>query len=223
MLGADLVGFHLQQYGNNFLDTVDRVLESRLDWDHFAVELRAELLARAAVSYQRPALGRAPRTRGRGTRAANRGTREQHQLGDAFVAVGVDRIDYTKGLPGRFRAVAHAPRSIHPVPWAIHARRARRAELTHSPLPRALWTGEALAEEINWQFRTDDWKPIRFLVAHHDAKTVHALRMAPMGIVSSLHDGMNLVAKEYDAAQAGGDGVLILSRFAGAARGWPTR
>jgi trehalose 6-phosphate synthase len=62
-------------------------------------------------------------------------------------------------------------------------------------------------------------KPIHFLVAHHDAKTVHAfLRMAPMCIVSPLHDGMNLVAKEYVAAQSGGDGVLVLSEFAGAAR-----
>jgi trehalose 6-phosphate synthase len=76
-----------------------------------------------------------------------------------------------------------------------------------------------LADEINWKYQTDSWKPIHFLVAHHDAKTVHAfLRMAPMCIVSSLHDGMNVVAKEYVAAQSGGDGVLVLSEFAGAAR-----
>ena len=78
---------------------------------------------------------------------------------------------------------------------------------------------EALAEEINWKYQTDTWKPIHFLVAHHDAQTVHAyLCMARMCIVSSLHDGMNLVAKEYVAAQAGNDGVLVLSEFAGAAR-----
>jgi trehalose 6-phosphate synthase len=91
---------------------------------------------------------------------------------------------------------------------------------THIPRYREHLDGlEALADEINWKYQSEGWKPIHFLVAHHDAKTVHAfLRMAPMCIVSSLHDGMNLVAKEYVAAQTGGDGVLVLSEFAGAAR-----
>jgi len=104
---------------------------------------------------------------------------------------------------------------------------------THIPRYRDLVTElEAMADAINWRFKADNqgWKPIHFLVAHHDGPTVYAfLKMASVCIVSSLHDGMNLVAKEFVAAQGepgsdggpsegDGDGVLILSEFAGAAR-----
>ncbi len=220
MLGADLLGFHLQQYGNNFLDTVDRVLESRLDWDQFSVELRGSrtLVRPFPISVQSWSERHVPAGEALARQIA--GLREQHQLGDAFVAVGVDRIDYTKGLAERFRAIE---RLLEKYPQ--YRGRFTHVELgapsrTHIPRYREhLDRLEAMAEEINWKYQTDDWKPIRFLVAHHDARTVHAfLNMAPMCIVSSLHDGMNLVAKEYIAAQAARDGVLVLSEFAGAAR-----
>jgi trehalose 6-phosphate synthase len=132
----------------------------------------------------------------------------------------VDRIDYTKGLPERFRAVARLLEKYPQYRGRFTLVQLGAPSRTHIPRYREhLDRLEALADEINWQYQTDDWKPIRFLVAHHDPQTVHAfLRMAPMCVVSSLHDGMNLVAKEYVAAQGGGDGVLVLSEFAGAAR-----
>jgi trehalose 6-phosphate synthase len=220
MLGADLLGFHLQQYGNNFLDTVDRVLESRLDWDNFAVELRGSRtrVRPFPISVQPWSERHVPVGADLDTELA--ALKTQYRLGDHYIAVGVDRIDYTKGLPERFRAVA---RFLEKYPQ--HRGHFTLVELgapsrTHIPLYRDhLDRLEALADEINWKYQTEHWKPIRFLVAHHDAKTVHAfLRMAPMCVVSSLHDGMNLVAKEYVAAQgANGDGVLVLSEFAGAA------
>jgi trehalose 6-phosphate synthase len=219
MLGADLLGFHLQQYGNNFLDTVDRVLESKLDWDHFAVELRGNrtLVRPFPISVQPWSERHVPD--GDDLTRQITELKAQHLLGDAYVAVGVDRIDYTKGLPERFRAIA---RLLEKYPQ--YRARFTLVELgapsrTHIPRYREhLDRLEALADEINWKYQTENWKPIHFLVAHHDAQTVHAfLRMAPMCIVSSLHDGMNLVAKEYVAAQAAGDGVLVLSEFAGAA------
>jgi trehalose 6-phosphate synthase len=220
MLGADLLGFHLQQYGNNFLDTVDRVLESRLDWDNFAVELRGSRtrVRPFPISVQPWSERHVPV--GADLDAELTALKVQYRLGDHYLAVGVDRIDYTKGLPERFRAVA---RFLEKYPQ--HRGRFTLVELgapsrTHIPLYRDhLDRLEALADEINWKYQTEHWKPIRFLVAHHDARTVHAfLRMAPMCVVSSLHDGMNLVAKEYVAAQgANGDGVLVLSEFAGAA------
>ena len=220
MLGADLLGFHLQQYCNNFLDTVDRVLESRLDWDYFAVELRGSrsLVRPFPISVQPWAERHVPEGEDLARQMAE--LREQRQLGDSFVAVGVDRVDYTKGLPERFRAVARLLEKYPQYRGRFTHVALGAPSRTHIPRYREhLDRLEALAEEINWKYQTDDWKPIHFLVAHHDAKTVHAfLRMAPMGIVSSLHDGMNLVAKEYVAAQAGGDGVLVLSEFAGAAR-----
>lgn len=220
MLGADLVGFHLQQYGNNFLDTVDRMIESRLDRDHFAVELRGSrtVVQPFPISVQPWSERNVPE----GDELARQmaALREQHQLGDEYLALGVDRIDYTKGLPERFRA---CERLLEQYPQ--YRGRFTLVELgapsrTHIPRYREyLDRLEALAEEINWKYQTDSWKPIRFLISHHDFRTVYAfMRMAPMCIVSSLHDGMNLVAKEYVAARAGRDGVLVLSEFAGAAR-----
>jgi trehalose 6-phosphate synthase len=219
MLGADLIGFHLQQYGNNFLDTVDRMLESRLDWDHFAVELRGHRtqVQPFPISVQPWSERHVPT--GDDLARQIEELKAQHQLGDAIIAVGVDRIDYTKGLPERFRAVARLLEKHPEYRGRFTLVSLGAPSRTHIPRYREhLDQLEALADEINWKYQADAWKPIHFLVAHHDAATVHAfLRMAPMCIVSSLHDGMNLVAKEYVAA-CDGDGVLVLSEFAGAAR-----
>jgi trehalose-6-phosphate synthase/HAMP domain-containing protein len=220
MLGADIVGFHLQQYCNNFLDTVDRMIESRLDWDHFSIDLQGHtsLVRPFPISVQNWAERAVPSGEQLDRQVAE--LKAQYKLEGAYVAVGVDRVDYTKGLPERFRAVGrflekypehrgHFTLVQLGAPSRTHLRRYRdhMAEI------------EAIADEINWKYQTPGWKPIHFLVGHHDAKTVHAfLHMASMGIVSSLHDGMNLVAKEYVATQAGKDSVLLLSEFAGAAR-----
>ena len=219
MLGADLLGFHLQQYCNNFLDTVDRLLESRRDWERFAVDLRGHrsLVRPFPISVQPWAERKVPMQEALERQIA--GLQEQYKLEGQYVAVGVDRLDYTKGLPERLRAVArfldHHPQYRGKftfvqlgAPSRTHIRRYRDhiAEIA------------ALADEINWRFQTDGWRPVHFLESHHDARTVHAfLHMAPMCIVSSLHDGMNLVAKEYVASRSDGDGVLVLSEFAGAA------
>jgi alpha,alpha-trehalose-phosphate synthase [UDP-forming] len=220
MLGADLIGFHLQQYGNNFLDTVDRVLETRLDWDHFTVELRSQRteVRPFPISVQPWSERHVPEGDELAHQIAELAA--LHQLGDAFVAVGVDRIDYTKGLAERFRAVARLLEKYPQYIGRFTLVTLGAPSRTHIPRYREyLDRLEALAEEINWKYQNDNWKPIHFLVAHHDARAVHAfLSMAQMCIVSSLHDGMNLVAKEYVAAQVGGDGVLVLSEFAGAAR-----
>jgi trehalose-6-phosphate synthase len=220
ILGADLVGFHLQQYCNNFLETVDRLLESRLDWDHFAVELKghsSEILP-FPISVQNWDERKVPKGASLAEQIA--AFKARHKLGESYIAVGVDRVDYTKGLPERFRAI---DRFLEKYPQ--YCGRFTFVELgapsrTHIPRYREhLARLEALADEINWRYQTNDWKPIHFLASHHDVSTVHAfLCMASMCIVSSLHDGMNLVAKEYVAAKAGEDGVLVLSEFAGAAR-----
>ncbi|MEZ5577733.1 MAG: trehalose-6-phosphate synthase, partial [Candidatus Competibacteraceae bacterium] len=146
--------------------------------------------------------------------------RERYSLDGVRVAVGIDRIDYTKGLPERFRAVArfleHYPRyrgQFTLVQLSTPSRTYLRRYRDH------LNELESLVDTINWRFQTAAWKPIRFLVGDQDSATIHAfMRLAEIGIVSSLHDGMNLVAKEFVAARADLDGVLILSEFAGAAR-----
>jgi trehalose 6-phosphate synthase len=219
MLGADLIGFHLQQYCNNFLSTVDSTVESRLDWDHFDVEWQghSSMVRPFPISVQ-PWNERDANHEGLAKRIAE--IKAQNEIEGVAIAIGVDRVDYTKGLPERFRAIGRFfekyPQWRERItfvqlgaPSRTHIRRYREhiAEL------------EALADEVNWRHATDTWKPLRFQVAHHNAATVHAyLAMARVCVVSSLHDGMNLVAKEYVAAQESGDGVLVISQFAGAAR-----
>ncbi len=223
LLGSDLIGFHLQQHCNNFLDTVDRSLEARLDWDQSAVDFeRTRTLVRPfPISVQswderRVASGEA-------LEAHKDEIKTRLKLHDVQVGVGVERIDYTKGLPERFHAIARLFEK-HPE----HRGRFTFVQLgapsrTHIPRYRDLVTDlEALADRINWKFEENGWKPIQFLVAQHNSAAVHTfLSMASLCVVSSLHDGMNLVAKEYVAAKADSDGVLILSEFAGAARELP--
>ncbi|MGH7553831.1 MAG: alpha,alpha-trehalose-phosphate synthase (UDP-forming), partial [Longimicrobiales bacterium] len=220
VLGADLVGFHLQQYANNFLDTVDCVLESRLDRDHFAVELRGHrsLVQPFPISVQPWAERKVPA--GEALERTIAALKAQHKLEDQYVAVGVDRLDYTKGLPERLRAVERYLEKYPQYRGRFTFVQLGAPSRTHLRGYRDhIAAIQALTDEINWRYQTDGWRPIHLLEAHHDAQTVHAfLRMAPMCIVSSLHDGMNLVAKEYVAARQDGDGVLVLSEFAGAAR-----
>ena len=223
MLGADLVGFHLQQHCNNFLDSVDRMLETRIDWDGFSVAAKAHttLVRPFPISIQSWSERDMPQGGDLNRKIGE--LKELHGLKGSAIAVSVDRIDYTKGIPERLRAIQRFFEK-HPehkecltfvqlgAPSRTHIRRYRDF----------LTEIESLADEINWKFQTDHWKPIRLLVSHHDAATVHAfLRMASICVVSSLHDGMNLVAKEYVSAREDGDGVLVLSEFAGAARDLP--
>jgi trehalose 6-phosphate synthase len=224
MLGADLIGFHLQQHCNNFLETVDRVIETRLDWDVFAVDLKDHrtLVRPFPISVQDWSERHVPQGEALARQIA--ALRVEHGLGEEMiVAVGVDRIDYTKGIPERLRAVERFlernPRYRERFTFVQLGAPSR----THIPRYHHLISEvEGLADEINWKFQTERWKPIRMLVEHHEGPAVHAfLSMASVCIVSSLHDGMNLVAKEYVSAQRDGNGMLVLSDFAGAAHDLP--
>lgn len=229
MLGADLVGFHLQQHCNNFLDSVDRMVEAKLDWDRFSAELRGHtsLVRPFPISVQ--PWSEKHVAQGDALDAEARALRAKFAIGDIPIGVGVDRIDYTKGLAERFRALGRFFERYPQHRGKFSFVQLGAPSRTHIPRYRDLVSDlEALADSINWRFRGEypGWKPIHFLVAHHDGPTVHAfLRMASVCIVSSLHDGMNLVSKEFVAAQGEGvasgavePGVLVLSEFAGAAR-----
>ena len=138
MLGADLVGFHLQQYCNNFLDTVDRMVEARLDWDHFAVELRGHrsLVRPFPISVESWAERNVPT----GDALANQigHLKEQHKLENCEIIVGVDRIDYTKGLPERFAPSGDSSRSTHSIAAKCTYRATRCAQPhAHPPLSRS--------------------------------------------------------------------------------------
>ncbi len=229
MLGADLIGFHLQQHCNNFLDTVDRMVEAKLDWDRFSAELRGHttLVRPFPISVQ--LWSERHVATGEELAAQAEALRHKFAIGDVPIGVGVDRIDYTKGIAERFRAIERFLERNPQQRGKFSFVQLGAPSRTHIPRYRDMVSElETLADAINWKFKADNagWKPIHFLVAHHDGPTVYAfLKMASVCIVSSLHDGMNLVAKEFVAAQGEpgasgttGDGVLVLSEFAGAAR-----
>lgn len=220
LLGADLIGFHIQSHCTNFLQTIDRIVESRIDWDHSTVQrldhrtvlrpfpISVEGLENTAQIRQESAYEE------RGSLLKALGTEA------ALMGVGVDRIDYTKGILERFLAIERFlekyPRYQGVFTFVQIGAPSRTHIKRYHDLQAEL---EAEADRINWRFQADQWKPIIFLNRQHSHKEVEAYyRAADLCLVTSLHDGMNLVAKEFVAARRDERGVLILSCFTGAAR-----
>lgn len=220
LLGNDLLGFHLRYHCQNFIDTVDRALEARID------EERSEISRAGKVTVVRPF----PISIDTDEHVATARTalvdaemerwRQRLGLGDQLLGIGIERMDYTKGIPERLRAVdefldrnpGYRGRMVF-VQIAVPSR-------THIPHYQVIEEEvDRLVEEINWKWSTDGWQPIVLLKQHFDMPEMMALhRLSRFCIVSSLHDGMNLVAKEYVASRFDEDGMLILSQFTGAAR-----
>ena len=222
LLGADLIGFHIQSHCNNFLQTVDRVLESRIDWEHFSVlrqdhrtlvrpfPISVDLTDDESGKRQQPRI-RLPGTSRSPAQPGHRG----HLHG-----VGVDRVDYTKGILERFLAIERFLEKYPAYQGKFTFVQIGAPSRTHIKRYHDLLAEvEAEADRINWRFQTGKWKPIVFLKRQHSHKEITPYyRAADLCLVTSLHDGMNLVAKEFVAARGDESGVLILSRFTGAAR-----
>jgi trehalose 6-phosphate synthase len=220
LLGSSIVGFHTQQHCNNFVEAVDRFLESRIDRERNSVVLagRESLVRPYPISIEWPdrwAASAPP------AEACRREVEAELGLGrGALLGVGVDRLDYTKGIEDRLLAVE---RLLERFP-AFRGRFtfAQLAAPSRSLIPAYRGLGErveALAARVNARFGHAGWKPIVLLRSHHEPPAVYRyLRAADVCYVSSLHDGMNLVAKEFVAARDDERGVLVLSRFTGASR-----
>jgi trehalose 6-phosphate synthase len=219
MLGNDLLGFHIQNDCNNFLETVDRTIESRISREHFSVQYHGqETRVRPFPISVDPAL--ASRYLGNDPESRIAALREKHRLGDRPLLVGVDRIDYTKGIPERLRGL-HRMLEQHPEQIEqFHFLQIGAPSRTQLSAYRDLNTEvRALAEKINRTFGNDAWQPVVFLNEQYGPREVHLFYRAAVGcVVSSLHDGMNLVAKEFVTARDDEQGSLILSQFTGAAR-----
>jgi trehalose 6-phosphate synthase len=219
LLGNDLLAFHVQYHCNNFLETVDRALESRIDMDRFAVTRGGKTtFVRAQPISLDPDLvaAQAPDDPEQEERRLRRrlGLREQALL------IGVDRVDYTKGIPERLRAIDRLL-TLHPeLKRTFSFVQVGAPSRVHIPAYRRLNEEiECLTDEINWRHGNHTWRPVLFLNEHHTSEQLYPLyRMAAACVVSSLHDGMNLVAKEFVAARTDLRGVLVLSRFTGAAQ-----
>jgi trehalose 6-phosphate synthase len=215
MLGADLIGFHTQYHCNNFFDTVDRAMEARIDAEHFAV-VRGDqrtLIKPFPISVAPAFLDDPPK-------GSRRELLEDLGVTAEFVGVGVERVDYTKGLPERFRAIR---RFFELYPH--YRERVTFVQLAAPSRTRIARYQDIQAEVrdtvagINDALGTRHWRPIIYRDWHHDrAEIWRFYRHADFCMVTALHDGMNLVAKEFVAARDDEDGVLILSEFTGAAR-----
>jgi trehalose 6-phosphate synthase len=253
LLGADVIGFHLQAHCNNFLQTVDRVLEARTDWEHFSVRrnghqsvVRPYPISVAWDEHKniaQPFLSGDVDTGEGNVRPAKISdcTTKEHMGVVALVGksansigllhrelgiegkqllLGVDRLDYTKGIVERLLAIEllfqKYPRYLEQIVFLQIASPSRTRISSYAGLRVQV---KETVERINRRYESLYWKPIILIerqCSHDEVERFY--RAADLCLVTSLHDGMNLVAKEYLAARHDGDGVLVLSRFTGAAR-----
>ena len=220
LLGADLIGFHIQSHCNNFLETVDRAVEALTEWDRFAVNRKGHVTRvrpyPISVAFPENA---SPAKQMRSAGEERAALCEELGIEGSLLGVGVDRVDYTKGILERFRAIERFIES-HPgyqnrfTFVQIGAPSRTHIERYHHFLDEVV----AEAARINARFPAGRWKPIVLLKRHHSHEEIARFyRAASLCLVTSLHDGMNLVAKEFVASREDDQGVLILSTFAGAA------
>lgn len=220
LLGSSILGFHTQQHCNNFLEAADSFLEARVDREHRAVAQRGRttLVRSYPISIEWPVQSLAKVASASDCRGEV--LRELSLPRHALLGVGVDRLDYTKGIEERLMAVdtllASYPEYRNRFVFVQLAAPSR----TQIELYRELnLRVERLVEEINGRWAQGSYRPIVLHCAHHESSSVYRYyRAADLCYVSSLHDGMNLVAKEFVAARDDERGVLVLSQFTGAAR-----
>ncbi len=223
LLGSSILGFHTQFHCNNFVDTVDRFLEARVDRESFRVSFGGKLTAvkRYPISIAWPPEAELMQKSVPDCRSSIRVLNDlppEHKLG-----VGVDRLDYTKGILERLRAIERLL-ELNP-DWIGRFTFVQIAAPTRTGIDEYQHHEaqvRALATRINARFARQGPPPIVLKIEHHESLAVYEyFRAADLCFVSSLHDGMNLVAKEFVAARDDERGVLILSEFTGAARELP--
>ena len=220
LLGNDLIGFHLHYHCQNFLDTVDRGIEAKVELEHRTVTRGGRTTAVRAFPISIDFEAHTAEARSAEVQSEMDRWRLRLQPRSEFLGLGIDRIDYTKGIPERLQALdlffeeypAYRGRLVFVqigVPSRTQIREYQRL------------TGEidSLVRVINRKWSTAGWSPIVFFKQHFGPNPLMALhRLADFCMVNSLHDGMNLVAKEFVASRFYEDGVLILSKFTGSAR-----
>lgn len=223
MLGNDVLGFHLRHHCLNYLDMADRNLEAVVDMEHstirqnghttavraFPISIDFEAHSRQAQS---PAISKAM-------------DRWSERLGHPdFLGIGVDRVDYTKGLPEKLKAIDllfhRHPEYAGRLVFAQVGVPSRTAISDYGRLNQQILD---FVDELNAKWRRGSWQPVHFIHHHVEMPELMALhRLADFCAVTSLHDGMNLVAKEFVSSRFDEDGVLVLSSFTGAAREFNT-
>ena len=219
LLGNDLLAFHVPRYRRNFLGCVEAAVDgARVDWEAGRVRGPAGV---TQVETRPMGVQAGEIERGAASAVADgfwRRFADEHDLRNTRVALGVDRLDYTKGIVERLHALEHLWASRPE--WRGEFTFVQSASESRSAIPayRAVQSAvEDAVDRIDRRFGTDDWTPVVYVTDWLDREELFGLyRNADVGIVSPVRDGMNLVAQEYVAAQVDRDGVLVLSELAGA-------
>jgi trehalose 6-phosphate synthase/phosphatase len=220
LLGSSILGFHTQFHCNNFMECVDRYMEARIDretntiiYKGKATQIRAYPIS---IEWPPKALETTP------TREECRlHLQQRHGIHPKCkIGVGIDRLDYTKGIVERLRSVEKLlqkdPDAIGNFVFVQISAPSRSSIPSYREFAAEV---DKVVAQINADYSQDDWQPIVYLPIHHEAEEVYQyLRAADVCLVTSLHDGMNLVAKEFVASRDDEQGLLILSTFAGASR-----
>ena len=220
LLGNDLLGFHLRYHCQNFLTTVDRTIEARIDQETSEVVRggKSTLVRPFPISIDFEAhqtLAASP-----AVDLAMERFRKQFQLAGKILGVGMERIDYSKGIPERILALdrflednpAYRERLVFVQVGVPSRQLVPQYQAVDIEIDR-------LVEKLNWKWSSGRWRPLHYIKRHFEPVEMIALhRLAQFCVVSSLHDGMNLVAKEFVASRLDQEGVLLLSRFAGSSR-----
>ncbi|MFZ2650448.1 MAG: trehalose-6-phosphate synthase [Burkholderiaceae bacterium] len=224
MLGSTILGFHTRFHCKNFIETVDRYLEARIEHEHSTISYQDKetLVESYPISIEWPSA----ESIAAWPPVAECRRQVFQRLGladDTVLAVGIDRFDYTKGILERLHAVERLLEKR--AEWVGRFVFFQVAAPTRSSLDEYRSFQERIervTQRINERFGRPGYQPVHLLAQHHEHDAVNELfRAADMCVVTSLHDGMNLVCKEFVAARDDERGVLILSRFAGAAREMP--
>ncbi|UCI09754.1 alpha,alpha-trehalose-phosphate synthase (UDP-forming) [Mesorhizobium sp. B1-1-8] len=220
LLGSSIIGFHTQFHANNFTESVDRFMESRIERADAAVSYGGQttLVHAYPISIEWPVelLRSLPPIE-----ACRARVRERFGIpADAKLCVGVERLDYTKGILDRFHALEELfirhPEMIGKVVFLQIAAPSRGTLPAYRQLHDECMR---FADELNERYGNGTYRPLVLVAEHHAQKGVYEIyRAADICLVTSLHDGMNLVAKEFVAARDDEQGVLLLSTFAGASR-----
>lgn len=218
LLANDLLGFHLRYFCDNFLETIDREIEARIDRERFSIFKEGkETLIRSypiSVDFEETSSLASSKI----VQKEMEKFKEEFDLDDKFVLFGLDRLDYTKGIPEKLRAfdrfLEKYPQYIGKIVLVQKGTLSRIHIQEYKNLNDEI---NSLVEKLNWKYSNNSWFPVLLTRRDLNYEEILALyNLADVCIVSSLHDGMNLVSKEFIASRNDEDGILMLSQFAGA-------
>jgi len=220
MLSNDLLGFHIKYHCDNFLEAVEQMMEAKVSREMSEVTAAGHTTKISPFPISVDFEGISEKAKSPEVIEASKKIRKLMHAPYEFLLVSLDRTDYTKGIIERMKAIdrflekypEYQKRLVYVsicAPSRIHIRRYKDLADDIS----------SIVEDINWKYRYGNWFPIVLKEEHVDYETILSYyRSADLCIVSSLHDGMNIVAKEFVAAQADNKGMLVLSQFTGSAR-----